>query len=272
MRPHRKKPFMILEKPMRRSTQERFKCGKGAKCDKCFQHQVPWRSMRGPTQGRSLSNARSVTRASPSRNRTSSLHQVTWNPWEDPLRRNSIQVHKVWQVFSTSSSLKEHEWEDPHRREAFQMVKVRQDYKSFSIAGHLKEHERTHKREKPFKCSKCDKSVSTAGHLKKHVRTHTGEKPFKCKKCARASQFQVAWNFQVGNPWEDPLRRYSIQVHIVWQDYLMRHETTQERRHASAQSVTSVFQDQVPWRSIRGPILPSIPVNWDVQNWSVFII
>ena len=109
----------VTWKPMRGSTQERFKCGKGAKCDKCFQHQVPWRSMRGPTQGRNLSNARSVTRAS--RNRTSSLHQVTWNPWEDPLRKNSIQVRKVWQVFSTSNS--------------------------------LKEHERTYTREKPFKCS-----------------------------------------------------------------------------------------------------------------------
>ena len=43
-----------------------FKC---TKCDKCFQHQVPWRIMRGPTQGRSLSNAQNVTRAS--RNRTS---------------------------------------------------------------------------------------------------------------------------------------------------------------------------------------------------------
>ena len=43
-----------------------FKC---TKCDKCFQHKVPWRIMRGPTQGRSLSNAQNVTRAS--RNRTS---------------------------------------------------------------------------------------------------------------------------------------------------------------------------------------------------------
>ena len=168
-------------------------------------------------------------------------------------------------------------WEDPHRREAFQMFKVWQDYKSFSIAGHLKEHERTHKREKPFKCWKCDKSFSIAGHLKKHERTRTGEKPFKCKKCARASQFQVAWNFQVANPWEDPLRRYSIQVHKVWQDYLMRHETTQERRHSSAQRLLYIklleiherihsggiqfkctkcdkcFQHKVPWSIMRGP-------------------
>jgi hypothetical protein len=130
------------------------------------------------TQERRHSSAQSVTRAS--------LHQVTWNPWEDPLRRNSIQVHKVWPVFSTSSSLKDHErthtgekpstfqmlkmwqelleigplkelWEDQNRREAFQMFKVWQKLDPHRII---------------FRWSKCDKSFSIAGHLKEHENPH----------------------------------------------------------------------------------------------------
>ena len=74
-------------------------------------------------------------------------------PWEDPLRRDSNQVRKVWQVFSTSF---------------------------------LKDHERTHTGEKPFKCSKWDKSFSKSDLFKIYERTHTGESPFKCSKCDKS--------------------------------------------------------------------------------------
>ena len=44
-------------------------------------------------------------------------------------------------------------------------------------------HERVHTREKPFKCSKCEKAFSESGKLKVHDRTHTDEKPFSCSLC-----------------------------------------------------------------------------------------
>ena len=189
--------------------------------------------MRGPTQKKHYSNAPIVIRHS--------LKHATWrnmreptpeafsmprvcqqlllNSWPlegtygNPLRRDSIQVHKVWQQLLTNKLLGD-TGEKP-----FKCTKCD---KCISRSSSLKEHERTHTEEKPFNCSKHDKSFSIAGHLKEHKRTHTGEKPFKCTNCDKS--------FSPSN-------------------YL----ATQEKCHSSAQTVTSVFQDQVPWRSMTGP-------------------
>ena len=106
--------------------------------------------------------------------------------WEDPHRREAIQVHKVWQVLFKIMSLVEHE--------RTHMVKCSKCMKTFSQAGNLKKHERTRTGEKPFKCSECDKSFSKSDHLKKHERTCTGEKSFKCSKCMKT--FSQAGNLK----------------------------------------------------------------------------
>ena len=74
--------------------------------------------------------------------------------------------------------------------------------------------------EKPFTCTKCDKCLLRSSFLKEHESTYTEEKPFNCSKCDKS--FSIAGH---------------LKEHMG---------PTQERFHSSAQSVTSVFQDQVP--------------------------
>ena len=58
--------------------------------------------------------------------------------------------------------------------------------KEFKKASHLREHERVHTGDRPFKCNVCEKSFTHSGSLCAHKRTHTGDRPFKCDVCEKS--------------------------------------------------------------------------------------
>ena len=60
---------------------------------------------------------------------------------------------------------------------------------SFSQAGHLRTHMKTHSGEKSNKCNQCDYASSQASYLRIHLKTHSGEKPNKCNQCDFASSW-----------------------------------------------------------------------------------
>ncbi|XP_030050236.1 gastrula zinc finger protein XlCGF7.1 [Microcaecilia unicolor] len=66
--------------------------------------------------------------------------------------------------------------------------------KCFSQKGKLRQHEIAHTGHKPFKCSECDKCFRQKSDLQRHKITHTGHKPFKCSECDK--HFSHKFNLQ----------------------------------------------------------------------------
>ena len=137
--------------------------------------------------------------------------------WEDSQKKrysnvSIIRRHSLKQLEETRK--------DPHRRETFQMPQV---WESFSIAGHLKEHEETygHGRE----AIQEDKVWQELHQVTRKPMRGSGEIPFKCTQC---------------------------DMIFSTSSYLETHKTIQEGSHSSAQRVIRVLQDQVQgaWGSL----------------------
>lgn len=95
----------------------------------------------------------------------------------------------------------------------------------FSWSSKQKEHQRTHRGEKPHKCSLCGKGFSHRSVLNVHQRVHTGEKPYKCQACAkefsRSSYLQAHQRVHTG---EKPFKCEECGKEFSRSSYLQGHQ------------------------------------------------
>lgn len=60
------------------------------------------------------------------------------------------------------------------------------------LKGHLPQHMRTHKKDKPHGCAHCGARFAQRSQLTVHQRVHSGEKPYRCQVCWKAFAHSTA--------------------------------------------------------------------------------
>ena len=58
--------------------------------------------------------------------------------------------------------------------------------KTFTHKLHLIQHERIHRKEKPYICETCGQAFTQKSHLKRHKKIHLGKKPYVCETCNKS--------------------------------------------------------------------------------------
>lgn len=60
------------------------------------------------------------------------------------------------------------------------------------LKGHLPQHMRTHRKDKPHGCAHCGATFAQRSQLTVHQRVHSGEKPYRCQVCWKAFAHSTA--------------------------------------------------------------------------------
>lgn len=84
--------------------------------------------------------------------------------------------------FPTKDELKQHRKEMKHKEVRNHSCSV---CSKMFTSSKLRQHMRTHTKEKPYVCSICKQGFSMSGNLKRHMMTHTGERPHVCEFCGK---------------------------------------------------------------------------------------
>ena len=118
----------------------------------------------------------------------------------------------------------------------------------------LREHLRTHSREKPFSCDICEKALSSKSSLRHHYRTHSDERPFSCDICAKQFISHVTFVIKVSNHLEiwDDMKRFTqalkkILFHVLFV--------------AKASEIITNFSDIWLFTQMKNPIHVTFVIN-----------